>query len=91
MEITQTPADTDALFDDVARRGTAIYDAKLRAILEPAHNGKAVAINVDTGEYVVADDLTEARTLLREKYPPLTISMSRIIGEETDAGLIARS
>ncbi len=85
METQNTPATGDALFDDVARRGLAIYEEKLRAILEPEQNGKAVAINVETGEYVVADDLPDARRLLREKYPPRTISMSRIIGPETDA------
>ena len=89
---TQSGATTidDALFDDVARRGLAIYDEHLKAMLEPQYNGKAIAINVDTGEYVIADDLPDARRLLREKHPPRTLSMSRIIGPETDAGFLSR-
>ncbi len=59
-------------------------------MLEPQYNGKAIAINVDTGEYVIADDLPDARRLLREKHPPRTLSMSRIIGPETDAGFLSR-
>lgn len=87
---TTESASNDALFDDVARRGLALYNEQLKNILEPEHNGKAIAINVDTGEYVIADDLPDARRLLREKYPPKTISMSRVIGPETDAGFITR-
>ncbi|MBC8134343.1 MAG: hypothetical protein H8F28_00470 [Fibrella sp.] len=76
-------------FEDTVRRGLAIYDERLKAILEPTYNGKAVAINVETGEYVVADDLPDARRLLREKYPtPHGVSLT--IGPETDPVMLSR-
>ena len=58
-------------------------------MLEPAHNGKAVAINVENGDYMVAESPKEARALLHAKYPGI-VSMSRTIGDEVDYGLLAR-
>ncbi|MBC8137625.1 MAG: hypothetical protein H8F28_17215 [Fibrella sp.] len=79
----------DASFEETVRRGLAIYDEQLKPVLEPVHNGKAVAINVETGEYVIADDLPDARRLLREKYPtPHGVSL--IIGPETDPAMLSR-
>lgn len=84
------PLSDEAFFDDMARRGIAVYDNKLKATLEPEHNGKAVAINVDTGEYIIADDPPEARRLFREKYAtPNGVSMT--IGPETDLLMLARA
>lgn len=76
-------------FEGVTTRGTAIYNAELKGVLEPAQNGKAVAINVENGDYAVADSPKEARALLHAKYPGI-VSMSRTIGDENDYGLIAR-
>ncbi len=55
--------------DEVTRRGLAIYDARLRAILEPEHNGKVVAIHVDSGDYAVARNSPLARRALRARRP----------------------
>ncbi len=55
--------------DDVTRQGLAIYDTRLRAILEPEHNGKVVAIHVDSGDYAVARNSPLARRALRARYP----------------------
>ena len=52
-------------FSDAARKGLAFYDAALKSTLEPEQNGRAVALHVDTGEYVVADTLPEARRAMR--------------------------
>ena len=61
--------------NDTAARGAAIYET-IKAILEPARKGEAVAINVENGEYVVASSPKEARALLHAKYPGI-VSMSR--------------
>lgn len=37
----------------VIERGQRIYDERLKALLEPAYNGKFVVIDVETGEYEV--------------------------------------
>ncbi len=45
---------------EFARRGRALYDQRIRALVEPAHNGRIVAIDIDTGEFAVADDVIAA-------------------------------
>jgi hypothetical protein len=68
---------------EVARLGLARYDAELRSQLEPAQNGRAIALHVDTGKYVVADTLSEARREMLRLYPdPQGRILSRIIGPE---------
>lgn len=76
-------------FADVARRGRALYDEKLKAVLEPEHNGRAVAIHVDSGEYVLADSLPRARQEMHERQPEGMI-FSRTIGVETNQALLQR-
>ena len=68
-------------FSDAARKGLAFYDAALKSKLEPDQNGRAIALHVDTEEYVVADTLPEARNAMRQRYPnPDGRVLSRIIG-----------
>ena len=49
--------------------GRAIYDSKLKAVLEPEHNGKLVAIHLDTGDYALAGNAPYARRDLRTRRP----------------------
>ena len=68
---------------EIAQRGLTYYDRELRSMLEPAHNGQAIALHVDTGDYVVADTLTEARQQLIRRYPdPQGRIFSRIVGPD---------
>lgn len=39
---------------EISRLGQQIYDQRLRALLEPGHNGEFAVIDVDTGAYEVA-------------------------------------
>ena len=48
-----------------ARLGEQIYERDVRPKVEAANRGKFVAIDVDTGEYEVADDVLTAQTLLK--------------------------
>jgi len=76
---------------EVARRGLAIYNEKLKDQLEPQQNGRAIALHVDTGEYVVADTLSEARREMYRRYPhPNGRILSRTIGPSTDDALLNR-
>jgi hypothetical protein len=45
--------------EEIARQGDEIY-ARLRTSLEPAHNGKVVAIDVVTARHVLAARAIEA-------------------------------
>ena len=64
--------------DQTAERGQKIYDEKLKAILEPSNNGKFVAIEIETGDYFVADTLLEALQRAKEKYPTKVLHTVRI-------------
>jgi hypothetical protein len=66
---------------DIAERGEAIYAEKIRVNVEPVHTGKALVIDIESGDYEVdvdedaACDRIEARRpegvfyLLRVGYP----------------------
>ncbi len=54
---------------DVTERGLAIYESRLKAILEPDHLGEVVAIHVDTGEYAVAASSPDALRAMRRLQP----------------------
>ena len=81
---------TDQL-SEAARLGLAYYDEKLKDILEPEQHGRAIALHVDTKEYVIADTLAEARREMRKRYPnPAGRILSRTIGPETNEALLQR-
>lgn len=46
--------------DDLVTLGKKFYEEKLKAILEPEHNGEFVAIEPYLGKYVVDKDNTQA-------------------------------
>lgn len=51
--------------DEVTRRGLAIYESRLKVILEPEHSGEVVAIHIDSGEHTVAASSPEAMRAMR--------------------------
>ncbi len=55
--------------DDAARRGLALYETHLRAILEPEHTGEVVAIHINTGDHVVAASSPDALRAMRRVHP----------------------
>lgn len=75
--------------DEVTRRGLEIYEGQLRALLEPEHNGDAVAIHVDTGDYAIAPNTPEAMRALRKTHPTGLLFLYTI-GPSDDYGLARR-
>ena len=59
---------TDAEREALSSRGLAIYDEKLKPMLEPQYDKKCVAIHVETGDYAVADSSGNARRATRKRY-----------------------
>jgi len=55
--------------DDQDSPSWRIYNDKLRAILEPKHNGKLVAIHIETGDFEVARSSPQAWKALRKRQP----------------------
>jgi hypothetical protein len=55
--------------EEHTRRGENVYEQRLRAQLEPGNDGKIVAIDVDTGEYEVANKVLAASERLLARLP----------------------
>jgi len=61
-----------------AERGARIYDQKLRGLLEPAHNGKYVVIDVDTGQYELDADHLAASDRAAARWPKAPLYATRV-------------
>lgn len=64
--------------EEVARRGREIYEQKLRREVEPEHEGRFMMIDVESGEYEVADNALAASTRLRERNPDAVLYLMRV-------------
>lgn len=64
--------------EEIARRGKAIYDQKIRASVEPEHNGKYLILNVETGEYEMNADYLTASVRARERFPDAPLFTLRV-------------
>ena len=53
----------------VIERAKWIYAEQLRAVLEPCHPNRFVAIEPESGEYFLGDTFDEAVKLAQAKYP----------------------
>jgi hypothetical protein len=53
--------------EEFVRRGTAIYERDISPLLKTADKGKYVAIDIETGEYEVANDVLSACRQLRAR------------------------
>lgn len=53
--------------EEIAQLGDEIYDRHVRAQVEPAHVGRVVAIDVDSGCWAVADSELDAAELVRRQ------------------------
>ena len=59
----------DVNLKEIPVRGKIIYETSLKEKLEPEHKGEIVVIDIETGEYFLGSDLTEADEKARKKYP----------------------
>jgi hypothetical protein len=64
--------------EETARRGDAIYERDIRAQVEVAHRGKVVAIDIDRGTYVIADNALVASEHLLAQHPDAEIWCVRV-------------
>lgn len=89
-QTTQDPLASEAALQDLAAHGRAIYDGQLRTRLEPEHNGRFVAIHVDSGDYTVSHSSAQATRDLQKRRPLDGRFYVRKIGSEPEWGLAAR-
>src|SRR4029434_806474 len=64
--------------EETARRGDAIYERDIRARVETTHRGKVVAIDIDSGAYVIADNALTASERLLAQHPDAEIWCVRV-------------
>ena len=64
--------------EETGRLGDEIYEKDIRPEVEAAHHGKIVAIDVDSGDYAVADTALAAADALRERRPVIDVWAVRV-------------
>ena len=84
------PLSSDDYVDELGERGSAIYENRLKALLEPARNNQFVAIHVDSGDYEVARTSGSAMRAIRKKHPREGRLFIRKIGTEPEYQLASR-
>ena len=64
--------------EEFARRGTEIYERKVRPQVEASNHGKIVAIDIETGAFEMAEDTLTASQRLLSHCPNAQIWCVRI-------------
>lgn len=85
--ITMQTSTQESLLSPLAEQGRVIYEGKLKAILEPTHDGEAVAIHVDTGDYAIGASHNKAARTLLSRHEPDGRIVTLTIGSPTDSDL----
>jgi len=55
--------------EEFARRGDRLYETQIRPIVESENHGRIVAIDIETGDYELADDILSATNALFDRIP----------------------
>ncbi|MBC6418687.1 MAG: hypothetical protein GDA44_07770 [Prochloron sp. SP5CPC1] len=64
--------------EEIAQRGDEIYEQNIRVRVENAHEGKVVAIDIETGAYALGDNAVIAARQLRSQYPLAEVWFVRV-------------
>ena len=64
--------------EEAARRGTEIYERDVRSQVGAGNKGKIVAVDIETGEYEIADTTVAASQNLFRRLPDAQIWFVRI-------------
>ena len=73
--------------EEARRLGDEIYKRDIRALVKDKHDGEYVSIDLDSGDWAVADDLLAATRLLREQQPDANDVWSLRVGYRAVASL----
>ena len=63
---------------EVADLGEAIYEEKIRHLVEPSEKGKLILIDVESGDYEIDENHFDAFDRLKERQPNAVAYMGRI-------------
>lgn len=64
--------------DEIVRRGQALYEQRIRAEVDAAHNGKFLVVDIETGEYEIDVDELAALQRARRKNPDAALYILRV-------------
>jgi hypothetical protein len=64
--------------EEFVRRGTELYEQQVRPKVEDGNHGRIVAIDIETGEYEVADSVLAATSQLFARVPDTQPGIVRI-------------
>jgi hypothetical protein len=64
--------------EEIVRRGQEWYEKQIRAQVEPGNEGKALVIDIETGEYEMDDDGLAAAHRAHAKHPDAALYAMRI-------------
>ena len=67
--------------DEVCDRGEQIYAERIKHLVEPQENGKFIVIDIESGDYEIDEEHTDASRRMRERRPH-SIRYTGKIGEE---------
>ena len=68
---------TRRTLDELATLGAEVFDRQVRSALRPEDDGKFVAVDVETDDYVIDEDDYAAVTRLRLRNPAADIWLMR--------------
>jgi len=83
-------APMSALSPHKAPRCLALYETRLKPLLEPMQNGQVVAIHPDSEDYVVAPTSGDAMRAMYQRHPEGQVLLHLIGTSSADSGLAAR-
>lgn len=64
--------------EEFERRGTELYETKIRPLVEEGNLGRILCIDIESGDYAVADEVLDAANVLIDKNPDAQIWGLRI-------------
>ena len=83
MTHAQTPACQRRPREETARLGKDIYERKIRGQVEADHHGEIVAIDVESGDWTIADSVINARERLQALRPHAVDVLFERVGYRT--------
>ena len=69
---------THRTIEETRHLGEDVYERKIRPKVEATHHGEIVAIDVDSGDYAIADTGLAAAEALRKQHPVLDVWVVRV-------------
>ena len=63
---------------EIVQRGQALYDERIRVKVEASHQGRFLAVDIETGEYEIDVDELAALKRAKAKHPDAALYLLRI-------------